>query len=113
VRAGSELDAEVVRRLWRYLVVFEPDTGEYFMMSAFGKEAIPPYSTDQDTVAQVAEFYSGQGWRLRTRKDGKKHLAAFVRNDKATYRFISAETLPEAICRAALAVSDGTNIQSK
>lgn len=113
VRPGPELDAEIVRTLWRYLIVIDPGTGEYRMMSAFGNEAIPPYSTDKNTVLQVEEFFKEQGWKLRTRRDGKGFAASFTKNDGATYRYFIAETLPEAICHAALAVSNGTNVQTK
>ena len=113
VRAGPELDAEIVRKLWRYLVEFDAETGTYLMMSAVGKEAIPPYSTDRAATDQVIEFYQSRGWRLRSHKDGVGYAAAFTRKDGTQYRFICAETLPAAVCHAALAVANGTNIQSK
>lgn len=113
MRAGPDLDAEIARKLWRYLVEFSPDNGDYLMMSALGKEAIPPFSTDEAATEQVVEFYRARGWRLRTRRDGKGYAAAFVRQDGHQYRFICAETRSAAICHAALAVANGTNIQAK
>lgn len=113
MRPGPDLDAEVVRKLWRYLVVLEPETGKHLMVSAFGREAIPPYSTSQDAVAQVIEFFEEQGWKLRSRRDGTNYAAAFIKKDAAQYRYFCAETLPEAICNAALAIANGTNIQSR
>ncbi len=112
MRAGPDLDAEIVRKLWRYLVEFEPETGTYLMMSAVGKEAIPPYSTDVSAAEQVVDFYRSRGWRLRSRRDGDGYAAAFVRPDGVNYRFICAEGKAAAICHAALAVANGTNIQS-
>jgi hypothetical protein len=116
VRAGPELDAEIAKTLWGYLIFFDTHTGEHSMMGPGGRATVPilPYSTSKEAVAHVTDYYENRGWKLRTRKDGSGYVAAFVRkDDNRLYRFISAETLPEAICRAALAVANGTNIQSK
>lgn len=113
MRSGPELDVEVAKKVWRYLVVIDSGSGHYNIVSAFGSETLPPYSTDPAASALIEQFLAGQGWKLRTRRDGTGYAAAFIKPGKTTYRYFVSETLPTAICHAALAVVNGTNIQSK
>jgi hypothetical protein len=113
MRPGPAFDAEIVKTIWRHLVVIESETGAYQMIGEDGQEAIPPFSTDINAVQQITDFYRASGWKLRKRRDGDGHAAAFVKNDGVTYRYFVAESIPEAICHAALAVVNGVHVQSK
>jgi hypothetical protein len=114
MRPGPEMDAEIARKLWRTVVIFDTEIGDsYTVGNNLARLPVPPYSTSLDSANSIIELYMERGWTFKTRREEELFLAGFFRTDGTTYRYFRAETLPAAICYAALAVENGTNIQSR
>lgn len=111
---GPILDSMIARKVWRALVVTESETGESYMVNQddHSKVPVPQFSTNMDEAQRVVEFFQSKGWSLRVQSvpENDNFQACFFRDDNQTYRFVKADTVEWAICEAALAALNGTNI---
>lgn len=111
---GPAMDATIARRLWRAIVVVDTATGRCHMVAEADGRAVPvpPFSTDLMEAHKIVRLFQSQGWsaRLRTVPERGTSEACFTRNDGRTYRYSAAETMPLAICQAALDALDGRNV---
>jgi hypothetical protein len=105
VKAGVQMDSLIARKLWRVVVVNDAEIGKSYMVGQGDKKRVPlpPFSTDMDQASRVVDFLSTKGWTFRYRHDPKTDLfeAVFYR-DGMDYTFVTGETVPMAICNAAL-----------
>lgn len=112
--AGNQLDANIARRLWKAVVLIDMEDGShYFLRQEDHKRSpIPPYSTSVDECYRVVSKMQSMGWtaRLTSKPEIGKYHAAFTKDDGRLYRLTEAETLPLAVCLAALAAYDGLNV---
>jgi hypothetical protein len=68
------------------------------------KERVPLYSLNIASAMEVVERMRKQGWSFAcTLYEGKLPYASFCRGTAASSKNAEADSLPEAICRAALA----------
>lgn len=73
---------------------------------------VPAYSTDIAAAMEVVEKLRADGWSFAcTLYEGRLPYASFCKKTVASSRNAEAPTLPEAICRAALALVDGPHNQ--
>jgi hypothetical protein len=114
VEAGIQMDSMIARKIWRSIVVTESETNETYMVGQVdhSKVPVPAFSTDQDTAYKVVEYFQSHGWTFRIQHIAEDDIyrASFFKEDSRQYRFESAKTVPMAICKAGLAVNDGSNI---
>lgn len=114
IEAGVQMDSLIARKLWRVFVVNDTETGEHYMVGSDDGEKVPlpPFSTNIDEAHRIVEFFQTKGWTFRVRNIPERDAfhACFYRDDGRQYRFLEAETMPMAICLAALAAHSGTNL---
>lgn len=115
MEAGPQFDSVIARALWKTIIVVDTKTGENFLVShTHEKVPLPKYSTLISDAYKLAEHFQTLGYALKVRSQiaaGRAtYYAVFVRGDGQNYQFSEGGTLPLAICHAALAVSQGTNI---
>jgi len=112
--AGIQMDSLIARKVWRVFVVSDSATGESYMVDSDTGEkvAIPAFSTDIDEAHRVVEFFQTKGWAFRVKHipENDVYHAMFFKDDGRTYKFIAADTMPLAVCIAALACLGGLNI---
>jgi len=112
--AGPMLDAQVARTLWRAIVIHDPETETSYLMGEDGREVpLPRFSRAVDDAHRVVALMNSRGWTMTLKQvtEGTPHwLCAFVRDDGRTYVHTKAETMPLAICIAALAAHRGQNV---
>lgn len=121
-----ELDAEIAEKVMGWTIVPEGErwrvsrTGEYANSwcvdspnlaeldddtddRLYGRYAMPSYSSDISAAMSVVEKMRSQGWSFAcTLYEGKLPYASFCKRTAASSRNAEAESLSEAICRAAL-----------
>ncbi len=113
MKAGPTLDGEVARRLWRAIVFVDLEKGSFLIeQGTHARTALPPYSTDLDEAHRVVRLLQSQGYTGRMRHEAETgvYRCVFTKNDSRTYTWTKGETLPEAICLAAIAAVDNKNI---
>ncbi|RYD39560.1 MAG: hypothetical protein EOP83_36590 [Verrucomicrobiaceae bacterium] len=112
---GPSLDGMIARRLWRALVFVDTATKTSYLIQQGDRARLPlpPYSTDLDEAHRVVRFMQNQGYAARIRHDPESGMyrACFTLNDGRVYVYNKAETMPAAICIAALLALDNKNIQ--
>lgn len=106
--SGRDLDAAVAERVFSWermpnatalapYAYKRPDGHVVHPYSA------PNYSESIETAMQVVDKMRAQGWSFAcTLYEGKLPYASFCKGTAASSRNAEAESLPEAICRAAL-----------
>lgn len=62
--AGRELDCDIARKLFRYVVMIDPTAGTACTWSLQQRRLVevPPYSTDVDSAYLVLTHLRGNGW---------------------------------------------------
>ncbi len=117
VPPGIVMDSLIARKIWRVLVVNDTDSGESYMVGEddHSKVPVPKYSTDIDQAHKIVEYFQNKGWLFRVQNVpvDNQFRACFFKNDSRAYRFVQADTMPMAICEAALAVLSGANLAHK
>ena len=116
VSAGPLLDARMARTLWRALVVHDAANNECYMVSDDHERVpVPAYSTVVDDAHRVAAFMQSHGWTLSIKQtmddDNVCYVALFGKTDGRIYNYTKAETMPLAICLAALWAWSGGNVK--
>ena len=110
---GAALDALVARRLWRAIVYVE--AGKSWLVEQGTNKRVPltAYSTDLDEAQRVVRLMQSRGFTGRVGHDPglDRYRAVFTRDDGRVYRWTLSETMPHAICLAALSAVDGTNVE--
>ena len=111
---GIAMDSLIARKVWRALVVNDTDTGESYMVGEadHAKVPVPDFSTDIDQAHKIVEYFQNKGWlfRVQSAPIDDQFRACFFKNDSRAYRFVQADTMPMAICEAALAALSGANL---
>lgn len=111
---GPMLDAQVARRLWRAVVLF--DGPEPFFVEAGTRKRVPlpAYSTDTDEAHRVISqmHATGHTARISADPDGR-FRCVFSLPDDRVYRWTIGLTAAHAICLAALAALDGSNVEPR
>ena len=111
---GIQTDSLIARKLWRAIVVNDSETGQSYMVeqATSGKVPVPAFSTDIDEAHKVVEYFQSKGWTFRVRNLVEEDMfqACFFKEDNRKYRFVKAETMPLAICEAAMSAFNGLNI---
>jgi len=104
--AGRELDAAVATHVMNIACSMDrtPDHSKWCNRHGMGERVGAPfYSRDIDRAMEVVEKMRSDGWSFAcTLYEGKLPYASFCKGTAASSRNAEAETLPEAICRAAL-----------
>lgn len=76
---------------------------------------LPLFSEDQEAANLIEQKMEENGWILTVRntidEEASKWLASFLRKDGKNYILSSADTVPRAICLAAVSAMQGTNIK--
>jgi hypothetical protein len=105
---GRELDAEVARKVFRYVVMVDTSTGERYTISrdTGNRRPIEDFSTSSDEAYRIIDMMKSNGLFANIRnnvEDGKQvwHVG-FYRQGEATYSLIKGETLAHATCLAVL-----------
>lgn len=110
---GPALDALVARRLWRAIIFVE--AGKHWLVEHGTHKRVPltPYSTDIDEAQRVVRLMQSRGFTGRIGHDPEfnRYRAVFTLDDGRHYRWTMCETMPHALCVAALAALDGTNVE--
>jgi hypothetical protein len=110
---GPATDSLVARSIWKAIIVTETETGESYMVNQddYSKVKVPPYSTSVDEAHRIVEYFQNQGWsaRIRNVPEQDVFMVSFFKHDGRTYRFMKGDTLPMAICMAALDLINGSN----
>ena len=111
---GVQTDSLIARKLWRAIVVNDSETGESYMVGQDNADRVPvpPFSTDIDEAHKVVQYFQTKGWSFRVRNLAEEDMyqACFFKEDNRKYRFVKAETMPLAICEAAMSAFNGLNI---
>lgn len=108
MQSGPDLDALIARKFWKSLVITDfGDDGEpehYMVEKGTGaKVPVPQYSTDIDDSHQVVQFFRSNGWVFNA-----QHVASTDRFRAGFGKtlpdaiYVESDTLPLAICHAAL-----------
>ncbi len=114
MRAGPALDAEIARKIFGAVVVYDSDSDGFWIAGAGSAQwPLLEYSVDPDRCKSVVTGMAKLGWSLSVEQDDAGFTACFWKNDGPGYRSFHAETFPLAICAAALAVHDGAHIQNR
>lgn len=115
MRPGPDVDADIARKVFRNTVVFDVTSGIYWVVDAQTgvHSSLPRYSDLDGDYLEIVDFYRDRGWKFKTRREGNKFLVGFHKPDGVTYRSFRAETLATAVCIAALAIENGSHIQSR
>lgn len=110
---GPALDALVARRLWRAIVSVEDGKPFLVEQGTHKRVALTAYSTDLDEAQRVVRLMQSRGFtgRIGHEPEHNRYRAAFTRDDGRHYRWTFCETLPHALCLAAIAAVDGTNVE--
>jgi hypothetical protein len=112
---GIETDSLIARKVWRAVVVNDTLTGESYMIGQEDRThvPVPPFSTDIEEAYKIVAFFQNKGWtfRLMNIPDDDVFQACFFQQDERMYRFVRGQTVPLAICAAAIALLDGSNIK--
>jgi hypothetical protein len=111
------MDADVARALWKALVIHDAEAGESYLMGEdWQRVPLPHFSTDIDAAHRVVSVMQAAGWTLSVKQtvepDRSAYLAAFVKPDNRHYNFVRHDSLPMALCLAALAAFAGLNLTS-
>ena len=111
---GPMMDAAIARRLWRAIVFMDIEgQGAYLVRQGdHARMPLPGYSTNVDDAHRVVKQMQAHGYAatLKSAPEFGKCYACFTQNDGKNYRMSEAETLPMAICLAAVEALDGTNL---
>ena len=113
---NQELDSMVARLVWGYVVIIDTQSGlNYIMGHDHVQIELPKFSEDQEAANMVEKKMEENGWILTVRNTideaASKWLASFLRRDNKQYKLSSADTVPRAICLAAVSAMQGTNIK--
>ncbi len=115
LEAGPQTDSLIARKLWKALVVTDTETGEDYMVGekTHEKVPVPKFSTDTDEAHRIVSFFQSKGWMFRVKNipEEDTYQACFFRQDNRRYLFVKEQSLPMAICVAAFAALNGTNIK--
>lgn len=111
--AGPQMDARIARRLWRAVVFVDNESGTSYLIQQgdFGRVPLPAYSTDVDEAYRVVRFMQGKGYtaRFQHNPEENKYFGYFAKDADLVYIWMQGDTMPMAICLAALSALDGTN----
>lgn len=106
--SGRELDAEIARKVFRYVVMVDTSTGErYTIQRDTGKRRpIEEFSSSSDEAYRIIDLMKANGLFAHIRnnvEDGKQvwHVG-FYRAGEETFRLIKGDTLAHATCLAVL-----------
>ena len=105
---GRELDSEIARILFQYLVIYDSNMNEYFLSSSdmTKKWAVPKYSTNVQfshlVIKKMGEF--GFNYSVESRLDENVGLYWRASFHTDVIDFINGKSLSHAICLAALKV---------
>lgn len=118
MNAGRDLDAEIARKIFRYVVMIDSATGEPSIRDNETKKfvAVPPFSTDTTVAHAIVQKYKDAGCTFNISndiEDGEQVWSVSIRHTKAAGLNLGANgaTLPEAICNAVLHFSKLFKIQ--
>ena len=111
-----ELDSLVARHVYGLVVIIDTQKGANYIMGKNGTPMeLPLYSTDMEAVDDIEKRLERQGWYLSVRNtvdaEKSKWIACFLRDDEKSYLPSKADTLPAAVCMAAVAALTGKNVQ--
>lgn len=111
---NQELDSLVARLVWGFVVIIDTQSGNNYIMGTDRQLIeLPHYSQDQEAANLIEQEMEKHGWILTVRntidEDASKWLASFLRKDERNYKLSSADTVPRAICLAAVSAMQGTN----
>jgi hypothetical protein len=106
------MDAKIARRLWRAVVFMEGNVAYLVQQGDYARVPLPPYSTDLDESHRVVRYMQSKGFYARIRHDPEtgEYRACFTLQDDRVYVWSKARIMPMAICLAALAAFDGSNV---
>lgn len=114
---NQELNSLIGRLLWGFVVIIDTRSGLNYMMGHDHKPIeLPNYSEDQEAANMVEQFLENQGYIMSVQNtvdsSQSKWFACFFKaNDGKKYKPSMADTVPKAICLAAIAAVQGTNFQ--
>lgn len=112
--SGKELDVMVARKVLRAIVIYEPEKKEHFMFDLKTKQQIPvpDFSTSIKETYKIINYLQGFGWvaRMSVLPDKDSAQAVFTKSDGKKYKYCIADTLPQAICLAAIEAVEKRNI---
>lgn len=113
----QDLDSLVARFVWGMVVIIDTNTGEnYIMGKNRTRMPVPSYCDDMVAASAIEEKLESQGYFLTVRNtlDNKtsQWIACFLKDDGKDYMPSVHESLPTAICMAAVAAMQGSNLKA-
>lgn len=104
---ATNTDVEIARRVFGYLVVFDPQTNTPMLKGVNGGYIdLPTWSSDTTVAHQVIMHFQKQGLVCRinndVQPDGVVWTAGFCRPTDDDYERVTAGSLAMAVCTAAL-----------
>lgn len=104
---ATDTDVEIARRIFGYLVVSDPQSGEQMLKGVNGNYIeIPKWSTDTTAAHQIIIHFQKKGLVCRinndVQPDGVVWTAGFCRPTDDDYDITTAGSLAMAVCTAAL-----------
>lgn len=111
MKVGPELDSLIARKLWKVLVVYDPEQDERYMVGVDHSHVpLPPFSSNLEEAHRIVGAMKNMGFFFQSRIcDNGCYEAAFTKPDGKSYLYSFGKTLPEVICHSALSALDGSN----
>lgn len=105
---ASDLDAEIARRVFHYLVIYNSATKKH-MLKDTAKNVymdIPEWSSSTTVAHQLIQHFQKRGLSCRVNNEitpeGVIWTVGFCEPNAQDYEFVTSGSLPKAICIAAL-----------
>jgi hypothetical protein len=115
---GRNLDAEIARKIFRFVVMIDSETEEPRIRDNELRKfvPVPPYSTDTTTAHTIVQKFRAAGctFNISNEVEGDEHYwTATIAHPKLAALKIGAKgvTLPHAICSAVLQFNQLFQIQ--
>lgn len=111
----EEINGFIARLVYGYVVIIDTQSGKNYMMGKDRSQIpVPDYCTEMCFAEEIEEMMERQGFVLQMQNtvdyEKSKWLAMFGKPDGRKYLPSMAETLPRAVCLAAIAAIQGANI---
>lgn len=112
MQAGRQLDIEVARKVFRYVVMIEPTGGStIWNLEQRRQVAIPQYSTRVEDAHLVMEHFQNNGWHCVINSNTDNGLAEWTAEYTVGQLSFSARSnsMTEVICKAAILAASALN----
>lgn len=116
IQPGVDLDAEIAKVVFHYVVIMDTATGEKYTAHAQSntKRPIEKFSTSIDEAYKIINYLSVKGFQCHVRNSindkGTMEWYAGFFNDKIPLKLYQGKTLPHAVCIAALQLAGRQSI---